>query len=103
MKTFLEIPSLAYLVFLFLITGQALLGQNSSRIEGKVLDALSNEPLPFVNIILKGTNIGTTSDLDGNFRFTGLAPGFVTLQSTFVGYEMGFSPEIQLTNANTSY
>ncbi|MDD2570811.1 MAG: TonB-dependent receptor [Bacteroidales bacterium] len=103
MKTFFEIPSLAYLVFLFLIAGQPLLGQNSSKIEGKVLDALSNEPLPFVNIILKGTNIGTTSDLDGNFRFTGLAPGFVTLQSTFVGYEMGLSPEIQLTNANTSY
>ncbi|MFO7615729.1 MAG: TonB-dependent receptor [Bacteroidales bacterium] len=103
MKKRVIIKSLASLIMILAVAGQPLTGQNSARIEGKVVDAVNNEPLPFVNIILKGTNIGTTSDLDGNFRFTGLAPGFVTLQSSFVGYEMGFSPELQLTNANTSY
>ena len=75
----------------------------SGKIEGKIIDAVSNEALPFVNIIVQNTNIGTTSDLEGNFTFTGLEPGFVTLQASFVGYEMGFSREIQVTNAKTEY
>jgi hypothetical protein len=90
---------LAILVFLPV----SLKGQNTGRIEGKVTDAVSNEPLPFVNIVVKGTMIGTTSDLDGKFTFTGLAPGFISLQASFVGYEMGLSPEVQVTNANSSY
>lgn len=77
--------------------------QNSGRIDGKITDAVTNEPLPFVNIIIKGTTIGTTSDLDGKFIITGLAPGFASLQASFVGYEMGFSAEFQVTNANPSF
>jgi len=97
-----NILPLAFLI-LALILPTLSQGQNSGKIEGKVTDAVSNEPLPFVNIVVKGTMIGTTSDLDGKFIFTGLAPGFITLQASFVGYELGLSPEIQVTNANVSY
>lgn len=38
-----------------------------ASLTGKVVDAVSNEPLPFVNIIVSGTSTGTTTDLDGNF------------------------------------
>lgn len=92
------------LLLMVLFSGlSAVKGQNSGKVEGKIIDATSNEPLPFVNVIVKGTNIGTTSDLDGKFTITGLTPGFITLQASFVGYEMGFSSEIQVTNANTSF
>jgi len=82
---------------------QPAMAQSSGRIEGLVKDANNNEPLPFVNIIVKGTQIGTTSDLDGKFILTGLNPGFVTLQASFVGYEIGYSPEVQVTNANVAF
>ncbi|MDD4644355.1 MAG: TonB-dependent receptor [Bacteroidales bacterium] len=82
---------------------QPAMAQSSGRIEGLVKDANNNEPLPFVNIIVKGTQIGTTSDLDGKFILTGLDPGFVTLQASFVGYETGYSPEVQVTNANVAF
>ena len=39
----------------------------TTRVSGKVFDSETKEPLPFVNIIFKGTRIGTTSDFDGNF------------------------------------
>jgi hypothetical protein len=94
------------LIFVFALTAfsiQNAAAQNSGKIEGKIFDATNNEPLPFVNVIIKGTTIGTTSDLDGNFIITGIAPGFVSLQASFVGYEMGFSAEVQVTNANTAF
>jgi hypothetical protein len=58
-----------------------------ASLKGRVVDAVSNEPLPFVNIIVSGTTTGTTTDLDGNFVFNGLTPGFIRLEASFIGYK----------------
>lgn len=39
-----------------------------TKIEGYVVDDITGEPLPFVNIYFKNTTIGTTSDLDGKYN-----------------------------------
>lgn len=44
------------------------------------------QPMPFVNVVLKGTTTGATTDLDGKFSFQA-DPGDHTLQVSFVGYE----------------
>jgi hypothetical protein len=38
----------------------------SGVIRGRVYDQKNNEPMPFVNVIVVGENIGAASDLDGN-------------------------------------
>ncbi|MEJ2596321.1 MAG: TonB-dependent receptor [bacterium] len=73
------------------------------RIEGKIFDKSNNEPLPFVNVIIEGTNIGSTTDIDGKFLFTGLEPGFVNLRASFVGYKTKLSPDLLITNAKATY
>ncbi|WMN12266.1 TonB family protein [Marivirga salinae] len=40
----------------------------SQRISGEVLDAETGEAIPGANVILKGTSIGTSTDLDGSFE-----------------------------------
>ncbi len=75
----------------------------TGRITGKIFDASTNEPLPFVNVIIKSTDIGSTTDIDGSFIFTGVKPGFAVLQASFVGYAMTFSDEVLVTNANAAY
>jgi hypothetical protein len=37
-------------------------------VEGKITDANSGEPIPFANVVFKGTTVGVTTDFDGNFR-----------------------------------
>lgn len=69
-------------------------------IEGRIYDANTSEPIPFTNIIIWGTNIGTTSDLDGRFLFTGIAPGYVELRASSVGFEPYVSEQILVTNAS---
>ena len=39
-------------------------------IQGIVRDSITNEPLPYVSILLKGTTIGTTTGIDGDFYLT---------------------------------
>ena len=47
---------------------------------------MNNEPLPFANVQLKGTTIGTTTDENGKFSFDAEA-GSYTLVLSFLGYE----------------
>ncbi len=86
-----------------LLVIQADVFAQSGVIRGRVYNSANNEPVPFANIIVFGTNIGSTSDLDGNFTFTGIAPGFVKLAASSVGFESYISEEIQVTNARTAY
>lgn len=54
-------------------------------VKGKVVDE-QNEPLPFVNVFLKGTTNGTTTDDNGEFSFsTKKKRG--TLEVSFVGFK----------------
>ncbi len=71
------------IIFISLIT----YAQNGT-LEGVVLDKeLDNSPLPFANVFVKGTSIGTTTDFDGNFSLNNVPPGTYTIVFSFVGYE----------------
>ncbi|MCK9205235.1 MAG: TonB-dependent receptor [Bacteroidales bacterium] len=45
-----------------------------------------SDHLPFVNIFLKGTTIGTTTDETGHFQLINLPEGKYTLRSQIIGY-----------------
>jgi hypothetical protein len=59
---------------------------SQGTITGKVTDELTNEPIPFANIIIQNTTTGTTTDMDGNYALTDLKPGLYNLQVSFLGY-----------------
>jgi hypothetical protein len=55
-------------------------------VQGKVTDASSGDPLPFVNVIFKGTLIGATTDFDGNYAIKS-ANATDSLTASYVGYK----------------
>ena len=74
----------------------------SGSIKGRVFNIKNNDPLPFTNIIISGTTIGSTSDLDGNFIFTGLNPGYIKLEASSIGFEKIMTEEILITNSKVA-
>ena len=54
------------------------------NISGVVFDDETNEPIPFVNIWIQGTTIGTTSNIDG--KFTLHTDSCTTISFSSVGY-----------------
>jgi len=86
----------------FILISTGIFAQKGS-IKGKIIDAKTNQPLEFASILIEGTNISSTSDLDGNYIFTGLEPGFKRIMVSFLGYEPSISPEIQVQGNQTTY
>ena len=63
--------------------------QNSGSIKGKVIDKKTNEPLPYVNIILKDNDkivTGGVTTEDGNFAINKLGLQKYTVEIQFIGY-----------------
>jgi hypothetical protein len=58
----------------------------NTRITGKITDAGTGQPVPYVNIFFVHTTIGATSDLDGNFILSTSTPGDSVCASS-VGYD----------------
>lgn len=87
-----------FIVVILLFKNDAIVAQNGI-IEGWIYNAKNNEPVEFASIAIFGTSIGSISDLDGRFLFTGLEPGFVELRVSSVGFEPYISEAIQVTNA----
>lgn len=72
------------LTFVFFL--MACLSFSQGKVSGTVIDGDFNEPLPFANILVKGTTKGSTSDFDGKYELE-LEEGTYTLVFSFVGYE----------------
>lgn len=81
------------LFFTLLITAISF-SQNKGTVTGMLTDKdANNQSLPFANVLIKGTNLGTNTDIDGKYSIVA-APGNYTIQFSFVGYE---SVEVPVT------
>jgi outer membrane receptor protein involved in Fe transport len=73
--------------FLLLAVGAVpSMAQDTGAIAGVVVDAANGETLPGANVSIKGTTTGTSTDLKGRYRITGLEPGSYDVLFSFVGF-----------------
>lgn len=72
-------------LFIVLLSQNDAFAQRMTRLSGKVIDAHTKEPLPFVNIIFVGKSIGTTTDFKGYYSIeTQWASN--KIKCSFIGY-----------------
>lgn len=79
-----------------LLSGTIVVAQGNS-ITGKLIDVeYNNEPLPFANVFIKGTEKGVTSDIDGWYSIENIAPGIYTVVYSYVGYKTIEIPDVKV-------
>ncbi len=58
----------------------------SSRIEGSVKDASTGQGLPGATVYLRGTSLGASTDLNGNYEIRNVPPGTYKVRVSYIGY-----------------
>lgn len=73
------------LILLLMLLSITMVSFAQQTVTGVVKSASDNQALPGVNVILKGTSIGTSTDFDGNFSIK--APANGTLVVSYIGFK----------------
>ena len=81
------------LIVLLTVSGHVTFAQT---ISGRVVSEADQQPLPGVNVLVKGTSAGTVTDLDGNYRLS--ATGGDTLTFSYIGF---VSQEVPINDRTT--
>ncbi|HEY0744725.1 MAG TPA: TonB-dependent receptor plug domain-containing protein, partial [Chryseosolibacter sp.] len=80
-KVYRSLPKLASVFLLLIITASSAFAQRT--VTGTVNDSQGN-PMPGVNILKKGTTVGTSTDADGKFSIEATADDVLVF--SFIGY-----------------
>lgn len=58
----------------------------TGKVAGVIKDAQTGEVLPGANVVVIGTRLGATTDLDGAYFILNVPPGIMEVQASMVGY-----------------
>ncbi|MCJ7554820.1 MAG: carboxypeptidase-like regulatory domain-containing protein, partial [Ignavibacteriaceae bacterium] len=72
-------------VFIFLV-GTIVYAGTTGKIAGKTTDKSTGEALIGANILIVGTTIGASSDIDGNYFILNIPPGEYEVKASMIGY-----------------
>ncbi|MDZ7290708.1 MAG: TonB-dependent receptor [candidate division KSB1 bacterium] len=72
----------------FILLYDTAIAQIFGEIRGQVKDAATGEALPGANVLLQGTVLGSSTDLNGMFAIKRVPPGIYTLRVSFIGYQI---------------
>lgn len=61
---------------------------NAEALTGKVTGSETGEPLVGANVTVEGSDKGDATDVNGNFKISGLQKGNYTVSASFIGYEL---------------
>ena len=80
--------------FLFVFSSASMVAQETGTIRGFVYDKSDGEPVMFTNVKIKGTGIGSPTDVNGFYQISNAPVGNVVLEVTNIQYT---TKEVTLT------
>ena len=95
---------LAYILLIFccwLTSTPAALAQSPIKISGKIISETDNGPLPGVNVVIKGTQVGTVTDINGAYSLE-VPNQQSVLVFSFIGFDSKEIPVGNLTIIDSS-
>ncbi len=73
-------------VILLFVLGVHLFAGTTGKIAGVIKDGKTGEPLPGANILIEGTVLGASADVDGYYVILNVPTGRYTLRASMIGY-----------------
>ena len=89
------------IVIIIFISGCSIFAQTTGKLKGRVVDS-KGEPLIGANILVQGTNIGTSSDVDGYYAMLNIRTGTYSVEYRYIGYQSQLVTGIKITPDQTT-
>lgn len=80
------INTIGFIIVFLLTSVVAQAQQVGGNVTGTVVDKNTKEPIAHVQVFVKGTTLGTTTDTNGNYSLKNIPAGQRTIVAKFVGY-----------------
>lgn len=84
---------------LFILFNQAF--AQSGKISGRIISAVSGQPLPNASVFLVGNSRSVSADMNGKFLFSGLAEGVYSIRCTYVSHVEKVVDDIRVVKGET--
>ncbi len=81
-----KMKALKYALTIILLYNLSLFAGTTGKIAGVVKDSETGEPLVGANVVIEGTTMGASTDVDGYYTILNVPPGTYTLHVIYVGY-----------------
>ena len=77
--------NIRFLLFTIMALSWCVVSAQTRTISGVVLMEGNNDPIIGATIMVKGTSVGTITDIDGNFRVTNIPDGAKAIEVSYIG------------------
>jgi outer membrane receptor protein involved in Fe transport len=81
---------------------EILFAGTTGKIAGRILEKDSGNPLPGVNVVVKGTFLGAATDVEGYYAILSVPPGIQTVEASMIGYATVTVNEVRVLIDQTS-
>lgn len=82
-----KLKNVFFTLLFSIFLGHNIYAADGGKISGIITDAETGTPLPGVNVVLVGYEIGSATDMEGDFFILNVPPGSYDLRATMVGYK----------------
>ncbi len=92
-----------FAITLLLIQSALMMGQTTGAISGTVIDLYTEETLIGATVRIEGTELGTSTDIDGSYRIENIPVGSYNVEASYVGFKTKTEFNIVVTSGNDNF
>jgi outer membrane cobalamin receptor len=74
------------ILLLIIISATVCFGGTTGKLTGRITEESNGEPIVGANVVLEGTKLGASSDVDGNYIVLNIPPGIYNVKVSSIGY-----------------
>jgi outer membrane receptor protein involved in Fe transport len=79
-----------------------LLAGNTGKLSGRITDAITGEALTGANIVLQGTKLGASADVNGKYFIVGIPAGNYEVKASFLGFQTKIIKNVEINIDRTT-
>ena len=91
-----------FILSVLLLSLNLMFGGTTGKLAGTIKSALDNSPLVGANIIIENTDLGTATDISGDYVILNIAPGKYSVTIRMIGYEVKKYENIRISIDKTT-